>query len=57
MSDMLYKVPGRHKGPKGTTFDYCSTDGGKPPKGWHKSLDAAIKASLPKKAATKEEKD
>jgi len=47
---IIYKVPGLHRGPKGTTYSYKSAEEGDDiPKGWHKTLDAAVKASLPKK--------
>ena len=47
---IIYKVPGLHRGPKGTTYSYRDADEGKAiPKGWHKSLEAAVDAHLPPK--------
>ncbi len=48
MADMIYKVPGQHKGPKGTTYSFRTLyDGEKIPKGWHGSLVEAVDAFLP----------
>ena len=45
-STIIYKSPGQHRGPKGKTYSFRGlADGEKMPSGWHKTLNAAVKAS------------
>ena len=42
---IIYQIPGRHKGPKGTTYNYRSANvGDKIPDGWHACLHEAADA-------------
>jgi hypothetical protein len=56
--DMVYKVPGSHRGPAGHTFDFLGVDDAAAMKaalaaGWHATIDAAI-ASLTAQAVVAE---
>ena len=47
MSGIIYQVPGKLKGPKGTTYSWRGVDeGDKMPDGWHDSLTGAVEAHL-----------
>jgi hypothetical protein len=53
---IIYKVPGRHRGPKGTTYDYKGHDSAEGmPEGWHDSLDEAINGKPKRKRRSKAE--
>lgn len=42
---MIYKVPGQHRGPRGTTYSYRGAEVGDDiPEGWHDSLEGAVNA-------------
>ena len=47
MNEIIYRVPGKLKGPKGTTYDWRGvTAGADIPDGWHDSLTGAVAAHL-----------
>ena len=47
MTEIIYKVPGPNRGPKGTTYAWRGIEAGaKLPDGWHDSLTGAVEAHL-----------
>lgn len=45
--DMVYRVPGLHRGPRGFTFDFLGVDDAEAMKaalasGWHRTIEGAI---------------
>ena len=53
-AEMVYKVPGRHRGPNGCSYDYMSVDSAKDaPSGWHTSLEKAMNPPKTRKRKAK----
>ena len=53
-STIIYKVPGQHRGPAGTTYTFRGlADGAEVPEGWHPSLGDAVESHLSPKQTGK----
>lgn len=57
-SEMVYRVPGKHRGPNGCTYDFMGVDSVKDaPKGWYPSLEEAMSPPKTRKRKAKVEAD
>ncbi len=59
MADIIYRIPGKNRGPRGTTYDSRGVESADNlPDGWHASMSDAVAAHLdPPKRKRKSKKE